>query len=502
MPTTTTTSPTTPEPRPRRRWQDYEQEVYEALRVSYPDADIVRDAKILGRNSKKKRQVDVLIRSNVASFSITIAVEAKYLSRKINVKDVESFEGMMRDIGADHGLLITEAGFSQAAIDRARNGDLKLELDILSVDELKNYQGEGGIPYSGKHGVCLFPPFGWVVDIRQILPWPATLYPRGMTLEEAQIRGPWMYVNFWHTTDDPVSSLAALVEFQNNDMALSYDSLHVSVHESPPVRKDGMKTHIRVATWRGLEGAEITGFVEFDGFIFYAVLFTNDDFANRNIAKLAYMLARLQPLTIDFDNTDQIAVLAEQAETEDDMVAKATCHYRIAWLFHQMEDRENALKHRRLCWRYNPEHYENIVQLIKDELEAGHLVNAEECALDFVSRAPTNPTVMQDLLHAYCSRDSFIESFHKLVDKLKTQYHGEALANVLYHYGIYFANEGDIKKFRQHLRQARKLFVDCNVHPDAVQHIDELLLTAPGIIRRKKRLYLSFVKSVGPPYPE
>ncbi len=498
----TTTSPTTPEPRSHRRWQDYEQEVYEALRRCYPDADIVRDAKILGRNSKRKRQVDVLIRSNVAGFSITIAVEAKCLSRKIHVKDVESFEGMMRDIGAEHGLLITEAGFSQAAIDRARNGDLKLELDILSIAELTSYQAEHGLPYSGKYGVSLFPPFGWVVDIRQVLPCCATLYPRGMTLEKAQEKKSWMYVNFWHTTDDPISSLTALVEQQNREMTLSYNGLQVSTHESPPMRSDGMKTHIRVATWHDLDGSEVTGFVEFDGFIFYAVLFTNDDFVDRNTAKLAYMLAHVQPLTIDFDNTELIAALAEQAETEDDMVAKATCHYRLSWLYHQMDDRENALKHRRLCWHYNPEHYGNIVPLIKDELETGHLMNAEKCALDFVSRAPTNPTVMQDLLHAYCSRDSFIDSFHKLVSKLMARHRGEALANVLYHYGIYFANEGDMKNFRQYLTQARDLFIDCNVHPEVVQHIDELLRTVPGIFRGEKGPYLNFVKNVGPPYPE
>lgn len=339
----TTTSSTTLQPRARPRWQDYEQEVYEALRKSYPDADITRDAKIQGRNSKKKRQVDVLIRSNVAGFSITIAVEAKCLSRKINVKDVESFEGMMRDIGAGHGLLITEVGFSQAAIDRARNGDLELELDILSVAELKNYQAEVGIPYSGKYGAFLFPPFGWVVDIRQESQSCATLYSRGMTLEEAQEKTSWMYVNFWHTADDPISSLAALLEHQHRGMKSWYSDLQVSTHESPPMRIDSMKTHMRVATWRGLEGKEVTGFVEFDGVIFYAVLFTDNDFANRNIAKLAYMLAHLKPLIINFDNTEQIAALVEQAESEDDMIAKATCHYRISWLFHQMEDRTNAL---------------------------------------------------------------------------------------------------------------------------------------------------------------
>ena len=494
------TCSTTPDSRPR--WQDYEQEVYEAFRTWYPEANIVRDARIPGRYSKKKRQVDVFIECNVAGFSITIAVEAKYLSRKINVKDVESFEGMMRDIGADHGILITETGFSRAAIDRARNGDLKLELDILSIAELKSYQAEGGIPYSGKYGACLSPPFGWVVDIRKIPPFCATLYPRGMTLEEAQEKRSWMYVGFWHTTDDPISSLTALVEDQYHNMKSWYSGLHVSTHESPPVRSDDRKTHIRVATWEELDGNEVTGFVEFDDFIFYAVLFTDDDFRDRNIAKLAYVLARLQPFRISFDNTVEIAALAEQAETEDDLVVKATYHYRLSWLYHQMDDRENALKHRRLCWRYNPGHYENIVPLIKDELETGHFENAEECALDFVSRAPTNPTVMQDLLHAYCSHDSFTDSFHKLVDKLKARYRDEALANVLYHYGIYFANEGDIKNFRQHLTQARELFVDCNVPLEVVQDIDELLRTVPGIVRGKKRSYLTFTKSVGPPYPD
>ena len=409
----------------------------------------------------------------------------------------------MRDIGAGHGLLVTEAGFSRAAIDRARNGDLKLELDILSIAELKMYQVEGGLPYSGKYGVCLLAPFGWILDIRQILPCPATLYPRGMTLEEAQQNGSWMYVSFWHTAEDSISSLSALVEHQNKSKELSYEGLHVSSHESRPIRRDGRKTHIQTATWDGLAGKEVTGFVEFEDFIFYAILFTPDDFADRNTTKLIHMLARLQPFALRIDNTILIGDLIKQAEAEEDVTAKATLHHRLACLFRQMDDRNNALKHRRLCWQYSPSHYENIVQLISEELDAGHFRNAEKCALDFVSRTPTNPTVMQDLLYAYCSRDSFRDSFHKLVGKLMDRYSDEALANVVYHYGIYFANEGDTRKCKQYLTQAREIFVACDVHPEAVQQIDEVLLTlgrSKGD-RRKKGPYWTFVKSIGPPYP-
>ena len=466
---------TNPQRSARRRWQDYEQQVYAAFRDWYPDAEIIMDAKVNGRYSKTKRQVDVLIRADVAGFPITIAVEAKYLSRKINVKDVESFESMMRDIDVNQGLLITEAGFSRAAINRARHGDLKLELDILSLEELKQYQSSGGIPYSGRYGVVVTAPFGWVLDISQRGPYSACLCRRGMSIADAQEKWPWMYLKIWHTADDPISSIDSLLEQQNSNLASWYEGLDISSHQ-PPRRRDGRKTHIRVAKWAGLAGKEVTGFVDFDEFIVFIVLFTSDDFAHRNIQKLAYTLKHLSPGTLQFDNTRAIASLEKECEAETSAEAKAVCHYRIAHLYREMEDAENVLKHRRLCWQYNSTHYDNAIQLITNELDAGHPANAQECALDLFSCAPTNPRVMQDFLHIYCSGDKFVDAFHRLVRRLCSQYRDEALANIMYHYGIYFANQDDYETCKKYLTTAKDIFVTCD-RREVVQQIDEVLLT-------------------------
>ncbi|CAN5433083.1 hypothetical protein BH10ACI1_BH10ACI1_20150 [soil metagenome] len=42
-------------------WKKYEQEIYETFMEFYPDAKISYNQKLLGKYSKVKRQIDVLI---------------------------------------------------------------------------------------------------------------------------------------------------------------------------------------------------------------------------------------------------------------------------------------------------------------------------------------------------------------------------------------------------------------------------------------------------------
>lgn len=78
-------------------WKDYEKEIYQQFKDMYPTAEITYDAKVLGRYSKVDRQIDILVEDYAAGESITIMVDAKFFGKKIDVKHVESFIGMMHD---------------------------------------------------------------------------------------------------------------------------------------------------------------------------------------------------------------------------------------------------------------------------------------------------------------------------------------------------------------------------------------------------------------------
>jgi len=177
-------------------WKEYEQEIADYFKSEYPKATITSSAHLIGRFSKIERQIDLLVEEQGADFTFRIAVDAKHYTDRIDVKDVEQFQGLLHDVNVDVGVMICPEGYSQAAINRAHYDDSRLELDILNFKELKFFQGFGDIPYAGDSGVLMPAPFGWVIDARKSPAWTACLYQRGISLEEAMDASEWMYVKF------------------------------------------------------------------------------------------------------------------------------------------------------------------------------------------------------------------------------------------------------------------------------------------------------------------
>ena len=455
-------------------WKDYEKEVYQYFSKMYPEAKITYDTKITGHYSKVERQVDVLIEDEVAGLPIKIAVDAKYFSQKVDVKCVESFISMMGDIGADQGILITQKGYSEAAINRAHYGPQKIELDILNFEDLQNYQGLKAIPYSGKNSILLPAPFGWVIDSNKQKDFPACLYQRGLDLEKAQKNIEWMYLNFWHK-DKKASSIVELVEMQNEGMEACYTNLCINEQHASK-RNDGRNTYIRVVTSDHLPCQEITGYIDCDEFIVFFVLFTKKELESRNLRKLAYILKYSEPARIAFDNTKVIEQLENKCYSIVDPIEKAGAYRQLADWYTEMDSHDKAMEYRRLCWETYPEIYENIEPLIRGELNLSNNDAAIEYSVGFFSLSPENPRVMQDLLSIY-DNPAYADSFHRVIGKLKYRYqdNNEALANISCHYGMYFITIGANSEAIKHLKLAKQFFILVNKHHDVVNQIEEIL---------------------------
>lgn len=120
-------------------WRDYEDHIYEKLKDwAGDDARVEFDQTIKGKFSEADRQVDVLISgrfANATDRDITAAVDCKYYTRKINVKDVDAFIGFLQDIQTDLGILITNKDFSPAARRRASAG-IDLRVIVADIDHL------------------------------------------------------------------------------------------------------------------------------------------------------------------------------------------------------------------------------------------------------------------------------------------------------------------------------------------------------------------------------
>ena len=118
-------------------WREYEIYIARHLKRAFPSAHIEHDVRVPGIISKTNRQIDILIRQVVAGFEVRIVVDCKFFSSKIDVKEVDSFVGFLSDVRASKGILITNAGYTDAACNRATFDTRDIELRILNFKDLE-----------------------------------------------------------------------------------------------------------------------------------------------------------------------------------------------------------------------------------------------------------------------------------------------------------------------------------------------------------------------------
>ena len=300
-------------------WKQYEQEIYDELVSLFPDARILQGQRRMGR-SGVKRQLDILVEEHVAGRLLSIVWDGKYFSSRVDVGAVDQFTGLVRDVGAHKGVLVTNVGYTAGALKRAQSEEWDIELDILTPAEFEKFQAKCAIPYAGSWGVWLRAPFGWVVNgsrpqviddssgrvidnsMLPVSPPVAVMYRRGLrSFNHAQRETELIYVNFWikHTEADTLNDLLA-----QQEMVLTNcypEEVEVTYPPSAVIRQDA-ETRLRLARIDNREAGsvllEYTGFVDFPGFIFFAVLLTQETTAMRNLGKLEYVIEKVLPVSI------------------------------------------------------------------------------------------------------------------------------------------------------------------------------------------------------------
>lgn len=121
------------------RWKVYERIVALLSTEKYdePSFTIIPNTRITGLISNRKRQIDVLIDYRFEhDLRRRMIIDAKERKRPIDIKDVESFEGMMKDVGAQRGILICTNGYTKAAKSRAQK---HIGIEILPEEEIDTF---------------------------------------------------------------------------------------------------------------------------------------------------------------------------------------------------------------------------------------------------------------------------------------------------------------------------------------------------------------------------
>lgn len=110
------------------QWQQLELLVASIQRQLAPGAKVTHNAMLPGLLSETTRQVDVLVEQNIGQYVMRVALECKDYSKPVDVKGVEEFDGLLKDIGAHKGALVCPKGFTKSAKKRAK----KLAIELYS----------------------------------------------------------------------------------------------------------------------------------------------------------------------------------------------------------------------------------------------------------------------------------------------------------------------------------------------------------------------------------
>lgn len=278
-------------------WKEYENEVFNSLSAYYINDEIRLDVSIRGRYSGRSRQIDIYIRQELNNSDFITIIDCKNYKKKINIKTVESFISMIEDVNADYGVIVSELGYTKGALKRALNNPKGVDLDIYDFKSLTDqFQAESAIPYSGKNAVLVHAPFGWIVDGRhQEIPSICFLYKRGLTFDEALAGGEFAYINFWKTQDS-LPSIRQLSDFQLDNIRQHRQIEDIEYQESINTVKK--KALIRIVKKKDDPLIEITGFIQFDNFIFFCVCNTTELFVKRNIRKMHLLIRQTLPFKV------------------------------------------------------------------------------------------------------------------------------------------------------------------------------------------------------------
>ena len=107
-------------------WRVFEKIVAQIHKTLSPKATVTHDAKILGQDSKQHRQIDVSIRQHIGAYPILIIIQCRHYQNKVDLNDVEQFLGVVNDVRANAGVIVSNAGFTSGAMTLAKNRGIHL----------------------------------------------------------------------------------------------------------------------------------------------------------------------------------------------------------------------------------------------------------------------------------------------------------------------------------------------------------------------------------------
>jgi hypothetical protein len=92
------------------------------------------------KKGRRKREVDVLLTTEVTGYPVRLAIECKNEGKAIGTGRIDEFIGKLQDVGipVSHGIYVSSTGYTSAALERALDAGIRpLTLEGLSPDRLE-----------------------------------------------------------------------------------------------------------------------------------------------------------------------------------------------------------------------------------------------------------------------------------------------------------------------------------------------------------------------------
>lgn len=157
------------------KWLRFEKLVAKVQQELAPNAVVTHDDHIRGQDSEELRQIDITVKQNIGQYEMLIAIDCKDYKVPVDVKDIEQFIGLVKDIKANKGVMVAANGFTDTA--KRIGGKAGLNLYRLIDTEAHDWQTYVSIPV-----ICDFRRIRFQFIIPQFL---ASVDPREIVLYDS-----------------------------------------------------------------------------------------------------------------------------------------------------------------------------------------------------------------------------------------------------------------------------------------------------------------------------
>lgn len=92
------------------------------------------------KNEQRKREIDVLLSTEVAGYPVRLAIECKNEDKPVGTQRIDEFIGKLQDIGipVSHGIYVSSTGYTSTGLERALEAGIRpLTLEGLTSDRLE-----------------------------------------------------------------------------------------------------------------------------------------------------------------------------------------------------------------------------------------------------------------------------------------------------------------------------------------------------------------------------